>query len=139
MVAEHDYGAVIDALAGSGLLGCGEEVAASLPLGLDAAGCASLLGACRIHWDVSLGRRVVRRMTSSSLALYVTLSNPYSSAAKKWWMSSRFYSSSSCRRSPRNRTAIAGFAPAAGGDDFNLSLGPGLSKRGEQDGKSSTP
>ncbi|EFJ22542.1 hypothetical protein SELMODRAFT_104790 [Selaginella moellendorffii] len=86
MVAEHGmeasaehYGAVVDALAGSGLLGCAEELAASLPLGLDAAGCASLLGACRIHWDVSLGRRVARRMSSSSPALYVTLSNAYSS------------------------------------------------------------
>lgn len=83
--AEH-YGCLADLLGRAGLLKEAEQLINSMPMKPNAAIWGALLGACKIHGDISLGERVgeiLLEMDPQNSGRYVLLSNIYAKA-ERW-------------------------------------------------------
>eukprot|EP01018_Ginkgo_biloba_P019984 Gb_41801 [translate_table: standard] len=82
---EH-YTCMVDILGRVGLLDEAEELIHQMPFEPDAVVWRTLLGACRVHGDIELGKRAaesVLRLKPQDAASYVLLSNIYA-AAGRW-------------------------------------------------------
>lgn len=81
---EH-YACMVDLLGRAGLLDEAEAFIKEMPLEPDASVYGTLLGACRIHYNVDLGVRVAERLFDMApvSGFYVLLSNIYA-AASRW-------------------------------------------------------
>ncbi|KMT10049.1 hypothetical protein BVRB_5g122600 [Beta vulgaris subsp. vulgaris] len=78
---EH-YGCMVDLLGRNGLLRDAEELVGKMPMKPDAVIYKSLLGACKMHSDIEMGRRVAKHLMEiapSDSGSYVALSNMYAS------------------------------------------------------------
>ncbi|CAM8978501.1 unnamed protein product [Rhodiola kirilowii] len=81
---EH-YGCVVDLLGRAGMLGKAENVINSMPMNPNAAVWGALLGACRIHGDLTMGEQIGKLlldMEPDNSGRYSLLSNIYAKAGK---------------------------------------------------------
>eukprot|EP00253_Pinus_taeda_P033868 PITA_33868 len=82
---EH-YACMVDLLGRAGQLDKAENLMNDMPFGPNAFVCRTLLGACRVHANLEVGKRVAERLIEldpQDAATYVTLSNIYA-AAGRW-------------------------------------------------------
>lgn len=82
---EH-YGCMVDLLGRAGFLEEAYELVRTMPIEPDPVVWGSLLGACRLHSNMTLGENIVEFLVEKGLAnsgTYVLLSNIYA-AARKW-------------------------------------------------------
>ncbi|XP_065020898.1 pentatricopeptide repeat-containing protein At4g02750-like [Musa acuminata AAA Group] len=82
MPSREHYASMVDLLGRAGYLSEAEEFIENMPIEPDSVVWAALLGACRIHQNVELGRRVAERlfdMDPQDSGNYVLLSNLYAS------------------------------------------------------------
>lgn len=78
---EH-YGCMVDLLGRNGLLNDAEQFIRDMPIKPDAVMWKALLGACKMHGDIEMGRRVAKHLMEiapSDSGSYVALSNMYAS------------------------------------------------------------
>jgi pentatricopeptide repeat protein len=82
---EH-YACMVDLLGRAGQLDKAENLMNDMPFGPNAFVCRTLLGACRVHGNLEVGKRVAEcliELDPQDAATYVTLSNIYA-AAGRW-------------------------------------------------------
>lgn len=87
---EH-YCIMVDLLGRAGLISEAEEFIREMPIVPDASIWGALLGACRIHGHVELGKNVMKKLEkieSERDGAYVLMSNMYSSS-NRWWEASK--------------------------------------------------
>lgn len=83
---EH-YSCMVDLLGRAGFISEAEEFIREMPIEPDAFVWGALLGACRIHGNVELGKSVMERLErieSERGSAYILMSNIYSSS-NRWW------------------------------------------------------
>lgn len=82
---EH-YGCMVDLLGRAGLLKEAEEIISTMPMAPDTIIWGALLGACRIHGDIEMGKRIgktINELEPKHVGCHVLLANIYS-GSRRW-------------------------------------------------------